>query len=390
MKIGIITLSHFDNYGSVLQTFALQNLLKTWDHHVEIISYIPHRSLSSSSSLFSKACSLFRQKGGKGAINNIYHFLIQKIYYPKHISLQNKYFSEFRTLHLLFSPIIYYSPEDLHAAPPIYDIYIAGSDNIWGGKSDDGISQRNYPYFLDFVSSEKLRLSYAASMGNPILTNRQIPIFLKLLDNYDYISVRGQSTVKYLRGLSNKEVSSVLDPTLLLTQGQWIKEFPIIDAMTILPEYLLVYVIYPLSRNAPVYQYAKITAKKYHLNIKYIGYHHTRGLPGYSDVSVTDFLLLFKSASIIVTDSFHGMLFSIIFRKNFYVFPPRHSETRITDMLASIELSSRYIHTVKEAEPLPIEIDYTIPEQKLNELREFSMTWLNNAINSDKTSEAAS
>ena len=120
------------------------------------------------------------------------------------------------------------------------------------------------------------------------------------------------------------------------------------------------------------------------MDIRYIGYHYRHGIPHYNDVEVEDFLKLFMNASYVITNSFHGTLFSIIFRRTFYTFTPWGYPIRITDMLSSISLMDRYIQTSDEALSLPQEIDYTIPEQKLNELRNYSLTWLKNALESEK------
>jgi len=388
MHIGVISSSYLNNYGSVLQAYALQTYLTNAGHNVEIIQYIPHPL---GNSILEKVFNLYRKTGFIQATKELSQYIVSSIL-TKHISHQNNIFSDFRSSYLFISPERYLHPEELRTFPPDYDVYIAGSDNIWGSFNNTGVTELNYPYYLDFVPIGKHKISYAASMGTPKLNEQQIPSFVTLLANFDYISVRGNSTAEYVRSLCCNNIANVLDPTLLLTGDEWCNKFPAINKSEIISKkYVLVYVIYPLSKSAPIYQFVKKFAKRNNLIIKYVGYFHPKfGFPSYSDETIQDFLTYFKFASIIVTDSFHGTLFSLIFQKNFYTFPPRASENRITDMLSSINLLQRFVHTVSDAEVLNVEIDYTIPEQKLNELREFSMTWLNNAINSDKTSEAAS
>lgn len=395
MNVGILTTWYWNNYGTVLQAYALQTYLKNEEHIVKFIRYVPG-GLN-----FHEMLTALKKSGRKDGVANTFTKALSFIsnyldntlkisISAKHSSKINQYISSFRSNYLNIDDKLYSSGKELYDYPPEYDVYIAGSDNIWLGVNDNGWDEREYyPYYLDFVSSERRKLSYAASMGNPIIPKHHEKRITLLFNNLDYVSVRGKSTASLLRNQLHCDAIDVLDPTLLLTANDWEAAFPIIREGSSVP-YVLVYVIYPISLDAPVFQYSNLVAEKLGLKIKYIGFHPNNKKPSYTEASVDEYLQLFRHATLVITDSFHGMLFSIIFRKNFYVFPPRHSETRITDMLASIDLSSRYVHTVKEAESLPIEIDYMIPEQKLNELREFSMTWLDNAINSEKSTEAAS
>lgn len=377
-KISIITLSLLDNYGSVLQTFATQYLLTSMRYDVSIIHYKPEYV---SLPLYKRVITSIRENGFKKTLSISVKIVHTNISNRHHIIRQKHIFSEFRSKYIQFTDNTY-NERILETNPPESDIYIAGSDNIWGVNSEGKVSQTKKPYFLTFVPQNKLKLSYATSMGIPKIHPTQKDEFRKYLENIDYISVRGESTAKFLHELTGRNIANTLDPTLLLTKEEWAEKFNLTSQKD--KPYILVYVIYKFPRKSEIYKFSKILAKIIGMNIKYIGYHYRHGLPQYNDVEVEDFLKLFMNASYVITNSFHGTLFSIIFRKTFYTFTPWGYPTRITDMLSSISLQDRYIQTSDEALSLPQEIDYSIPEQKLNELRDYSLIWLKNALESEK------
>lgn len=379
-RVGVITLSHFENYGSVLQTFATQHILSSWSNNVEIIRYRPGGEIPQP--IYIRLIHLIQQKGFRNALSSTVEFILNNTYHKNHLASQKRIFSEFRSKYILFTEKTYPDETSLKTDLPEYDIYIAGSDNIWGVGDDGKFHPGKGQYFLTFAPPNKLKLSYATSMGIPKIHPSHADEFRRYLENIDHISVRGESTAKFLEELTGRDVANTLDPTLLLTKEEWAEEFNLIPQSD--KPYILVYVIYKFPRKSEIYRFSKILSKITGLNIKHIGYHYKHGLPHYNDVSVEEFLNLFMNASYVITNSFHGTLFSIIFRKTFYTFPPIDYPTRITDMLSLISLRDRYIQTSDEALSLPQEIDYTIPEQKLNEQRNYSLTWLKNALESEK------
>lgn len=214
-------------------------------------------------------------------------------------------------------------------------------------------------------------------MGDPKVPEQCLEKFLSLIQNIDYISVRGDTTADYLSNLTGRDVVSCCDPTLLLDIEEWDK---LISPEQQSVPYLLVYVIYAVPENYPGFSYAQELADKMNLPIKYIGYHFENGKPTFSTVSISEFLESFKNASFVITNTFHGVMFSLIYRRNFYVFTPHNSPTRIVDILSTAGLSERLIHSVDEARLLSSEIDYSIPNKKIEQFRATSLNWLKNAL----------
>lgn len=384
MHVGILTIHKLNNYGSVLQAYALQSTLNKLGFQVEIIDYSIHHSLTV---LLGYAIHAYREQGLRLLSTSIFHYMIE--FFQQKIGKLSIHdsccipmpgiFNEFRGNHLLLSKESY-SPRKLKLNPPDYDIYISGSDNVWLLDNRYGISDGGARYYLDFVPENKTTISYAPSMGDPNVSDMHLGRFKSLLENIDFLSVRETSTAEFIGRVIGRMVKTVCDPTLLLSREEWDLLLPEKVLLPSEKHYLLVYVAHPLDFDSPAFQFSRYISQKLGLEVINIGYYFIEGKLAYSNVTVSDFLMYFKNASLVVTNTFHGTIFSIIYRKGFYAFKPSAGPTRIRDLLSIVGLSERLVQSDLEAQKLSPELNYRDVEGKIQKFRCDSLLWLQNAL----------
>lgn len=395
-KVRIIT--HYYNsinYGGCLQAYALCYFLSKFKFEPEQISF----SGFGFSLGFEKSGihNFFRKLKGKNFFDKIYEIgwrIIQKIQVPK----TNKYKSAEEKLgwkdkrqqafyhfnqELIPHTQTVYTEETIASCVDDYDAFITGSDQVWN------YTWYSPAYFLDFVPSTKTKLSYAASLGLDTLTEKQREAMRNSLKDYKAVSVREEKAVDLIKDLSPVQPVCVLDPTLLLERADWeniAKEYPITE------KYVFCYF---LGSNKKERKLAKQYAKKHGLKLLTIphasGVVHLedKGFGDYRlyDVSPEQFLWLVKNAECIFTDSFHAVVFSNIFEKQYFVFNRKSNgemSGRITNITKLFNTENRFC-TGKEREnfsyiqSLP-KIDYSIPNERLKQEKEYSIQFLLNNL----------
>lgn len=384
VRVGILTLHKLNNYGSVLQAYALQATVNKLGFQGEVIDYSIHHSPEI---LLGYAVCVYQEQGLRPLATSVFDYgvdLIQRrigklTRHDSHCIPAPDIFDEFRDCHLVLSKDSY-SPERLRLNPPDYDIYISGSDNVWRLDNRFGISDGVARYYLDFVPENKITLSYAPSMGDPNVSDRHLEKIKSLLQNIDHLSVRETSTAEFIGQITGSKVTTVCDPTLLLSKEEWNLLSPEETSIPSRKPYLLVYVAHPLDFDSPVFQFSRYISQKLGLDIIHIGYHFDAGKPAYFNATVPEFLSYFKNASLVVTNTFHGTVFSIIYRKGFYAFKPRAGPTRIRDLLSTAGLSERLVQSDIEARKLSPKLDYRDVEDKIQKFRCESLLWLKTAL----------
>jgi len=388
-RVGILTIHKLNNYGSVLQAYALQSTVNKLGFQGEIIDYSIHHTPTV---LLGYAVHVYREQGlrllGASIFEYVTKLFQQKIgsffRHDSHCIPMPDIFDEFRDDRLMLSAESY-SPQKLRLEPPDYDIYISGSDNVWLVDEMFGISDGGARYYLDFAPRNKITISYAPSMGDPNVSDRHLERFKSLLKNIHYLSVRETSTAEFISRITGSKVTTVCDPTLLLSKEEWNLLLPEEASLPSKKPYLLVYVIHPVDFNSPIFRFSRYISQKLGLEIINIGYHFNEEKPTYFNVIVPEFLMYFKNASLIVTNTFHGTMFSIIYRKGFYVFKPHAGSTRIHDFLSTVGLSDRFVQSGLEAQELSPELDYCDVEGKIEKFRYDSLLWLQTALQNGDT-----
>ena len=346
------------NYGAVLQTFALQEYCNKQGLSVEIVNYKRYNQ-TNIGYLFS-----INKKFQDSNLKKILFFI--KTIIPK--IKTTKLFSSFlkRRLNITKHEILVNSKLNLI---PQAEVYCVGSDQVWNPCANNGLDKM---YFFDGVKGKKI--SYASSIGVQEVNDDTKNLYKKYLSSFDSVSVREQTSIAILNDCGIK-ANCVLDPTLLLDIDEW-KSFCKNEQIKSEPYLLLYY----FGNATNIMDTASEIAKDKKLKIKRISVGFERYMND-EDVerfiSPERFVALFLYSSYVITNSFHGTVFSINFRKEFLTWPVTENNARFTNVLALFNLENRNLRTVKNYDN---EIDYDSVFKILEQERHYSKNYLNNAI----------
>ena len=286
------------------------------------------------------------------------------------VGLRKTRFDSFRRKYVKLSEHHYNSSESLKKSPPQYDAFICGSDQIWNPyicKEPD--QARNDPaYFLTFAPDTK-RILYAPSIALPSIPKKFREEMTEMLQGIPYLSSREQQGADLIKDLTGRNAEVVVDPTLLLTSDQWNK---IAVEPTIKGPYILCYF---LARDRRYRNFAEQLNTKtgYHLIVISQKLHDLANLDAIncSDAGPAEFLGLVRNASCVCTDSYHGTIFSINYKRPFYVFErpgsfgAQSTATRIYSILNLLGLTSRLVKSNMSFPEAPLQIDYSKAETLL-------------------------
>lgn len=343
MKIDIITLHRAQNYGSVLQAFALQKQIEKLGHQAYILDYYPER--------YTNKGLLKRLKNKSSRFNNPLVLLMAKLLiYPSYLK-KGIQFNKFMHYLNLEKPSFATNEEGMGRFTDA-DAYCAGSDQIWNSHWNEGVEK---VLFLDFVPKGKLCLSYAASIGLSNIPANEIDETKLLLDKFEFLSLREDKGVELVRELGRTDAVQCLDPTLLMSKEEWSQYA---DDSYKGKEYVLTY---NLHHDPEIDKCAKAIASKYHLQIRNISYNwHDIIRHGHLDwcPTVEGFLGLIKNAKYVVADSFHATAFSIIFEKPFVVITPEVASSRLSSLLKMLGLDDHNINKFTSLKVIEQPIDY--------------------------------
>lgn len=326
MKIEILTMHRIPNYGSVLQTYALQQYLMNHGYEVEIMDYYPLRY-----TIYGMLKSLKKKLS-----NPLSVALARMIIFPSYIK-RFHVFTTFVRENIHVSPMKYRTKRDILKCTPQADVYCVGSDQVWNSEWSGGLDD---VFYLNFDCKCK-KIAYASSIGREDIDIDEKERMHRYLSVFSGISVREGSSVSILKSIEI-EAECVVDPTFLLEQGVW-ERFSSNKYRDV--KYILVY---NLNREKSVDKVAGIVKNILGIPLYYVGYSFHEFYKGdrhFTCPPVEDFLSLVKNASFIVGDSFHVSAFSIIFKKEFIAVSPGRYSCRIRDLLERFNLIERYIHS---------------------------------------------
>lgn len=341
MKVGIITIHNSPNYGACLQSFALYQYLKLQDYNVEMIDlHRPyhadykqsHKYVTYAESMLPLAQRLKRKI--KRLINKSKQQQIppQKVFNPAIKKIES-----FNSQIKLSKP--FYGVDELYSNPPQYDIYITGSDQVWNPSQKYCIE----PYFLTFVKQGK-RISYASSIGQEFLPNKVAKDYKRWLKYYDAISVREQKAQKLLCALTKRDIEKVSDPTFLLDVDFW-------QNLSIKPETDNYIMLFTLEKDNNQLSYAKKIAKESGKRLIVISqWNNNQDTDSdciwINDAGPKEWLGYIAHANMVITDSFHCSVFSIILgANNFYAYiaPWNNRGNRIRELLNDFSLNQHLL-----------------------------------------------
>lgn len=367
MNINLITLHRAENYGSVLQTLALQNKLREFGHAVTVMDYYPER--------YTNAGLLKRLKDKSPKFKNpLFLSAAKMLIYPSYLR-KGKVFGRFLHKYLKLSDMSFATNEEAKGKFEDADAYCTGSDQVWNSHWNEGVEKA---LFLDFVPKNKLVFSYAASIGLSELPECEKDITRQLLDKYEFISVRENTGVEIVKQLGREDVVQSLDPTLLMTKEEWDNYT---DNSYGQKEYILTY---NLHHDPEIDKYAQALSQKYHIPVYNISYNwHDIIRKGRLQwcPSVEGFLGLIKHARFVIADSFHATVFSIVFERPFVTITPEVASSRISSLLAMLELFDRNLPRYTDVSVMESPIDYTRVKSLLSAEQEKSMDYLRRVTN---------
>lgn len=370
-KTAIATLHFYNNFGSVLQAYALRRVLQgLTGNEVDILPYrppLPEYVYFQDASLQ----ELYRQKCEK--------------------------FEFFRKEHLGMARGVedaLHTQRDLAGKMQDYDAAIVGSDIVWGRE----FSGLDPVYFLQPAREGCRRISYAASVlldgaGN----TEDDALFASHLRKFDAISLRETSALQSIQRFTDRKVTAVLDPTLLLDAAEYEKlvvgkrredeekeeSEDIKKAAGNHKPYLLAYF---LTHDPAVVDYTNLMARKLGLRvIHYFADYPDRVFPAdagcFAFAGPGEFLGYVKHASCIFTNSFHGTCFAMIYRKPFYTYMAKRAMlSRVRDMVCRLGMEDRFFSDFRDMHKVTGQIDYSHFEQKLQAEREHSLGFLQKAL----------
>lgn len=369
MKIGILTFSTALNYGAILQTYALQEVLKEMGHDVSVINYNP-AYLQKHYRVFSYRPGLRSLVTKKGWESWFYY--LSKVIIRRH--RRSHLFAKFRNKYLSIRTL-------RDAVKCRFDIIICGSDQIWNPKITDNRLDDVFFGMIDQPQNTK-RIAYAASVGENVNITPYMETFLLKLRNFSSISVREKSLAELINDTKKySKVETVLDPTLLA--GRTI--FERLASKKVVNEPYLLY--FTLSNNDNLRESSKKFASRNRWAFveatTYFDY--IKGEKFIRIISPNEFCSLIKNARFVVTDSYHATVFSVIFHRLFasYVKPGVGSE-RFISLLTELNLTNRTVYSSHDFDKKQLcflnNIDTEFIDNKLEILRQYSLNYLNDAI----------
>lgn len=322
-KAGIITFHNAENYGAALQTFALMKTLQTLGCDCEVVDY--------------RNRGVFR----RNAIKTLYYGLTLQSPLRNHLAYRN-----FRNQYLHLTEHVYRTLTDFERDAGSYDYLFFGSDQIWNPDLSGGFDPL---YFGQFTTPAR-KVAYAASVGKDELTPEERQTINRLIKQFDAVAVREETLLPLLEG----DVECVVDPCMLLSSEAWDQ---IAGEISLDPGYILVYQLFPSSVLVKAASYlARVMNKPVALISPYLSLFGRGTVRKLGRISPNDFLAYYRQADLVLSDSFHGTLFSILYEKPFYTLLPAEKTGRITSLLGKLNLSNRIIN---QTDISLTEVDYS-------------------------------
>lgn len=358
-RIAIITFSRAYNYGSALQTYALNRYLTVLGNIVKTIDYTTENQ--------QKLYTIFEPLVGIMSLARN----LQSIWHLSHLRTHKKRFAIFLKKYVPMTAKVS-TYDDFLRLNTQFDYFICGSDQIWNAQCDDFDSN----YMLSFVEEKQKCIAYAPSLGagaNDVNTAKVLATYVK---GYKGVSSREKASVGVIGKVTGCDVENVLDPVFLLNANQW---FEVSPSCPINEEYILGYFIGDVvgMRNfaAELSKESGLPVVVVWKSLRDVKY----GFTTYYESGPAEFLSLVNGAKYIVTNSFHAVSFSIIFGKSFWAFiQPGTYDERLRSLLELVNLTDRIIDAEAGLKVNKLSlIDYaSINRDALNQMIETSKNFL--------------
>lgn len=347
MKIGVLTFYSCDNYGAVLQAYSLTTYLQRLGHDVKLVRH----------ELKSKAIPQFEAR--KSLLSHIKSVVVG-ILVARDKRKREESFRQ--SVSMLLPTVEEYNKN--------FDRIIVGSDQVW----NLNLTQDDLFYLGETFHCEVS--SYAASCGHYMaLSESQKRLIADNLCRFKYVAVREEETAALMRQATSKNISVVVDPTLLVDNRLF---WDIEERADIKGRYVLIYD----CMDEAIWRFAKNIANQIHAKVVALSccVRARKFCKTYQAATVGQFLWLFSHAECVVTTSFHGCAISLSYQKSFYAMNFNSQTTsRMRELLDSVGLLDRYKNPSENGIGFT-PIDYTPVSQKLSALREHSLSYLNKVL----------
>ncbi len=376
-KIGLVSVTNH-NFGSILQTYALQIAVRNMGCDVQIFRYKEQLSV--------KVKRFRNSEYAISRLKSIYKMFVMNMLHSKQKSMlkqRNLVFQAFINNKLIFSKLCT-SKRELSTLCSDYDVVLLGSDQVW-----HPMNLLMDFFTLTFVPDNIIKGAYAPSFGVSRIPNSYRNAYKRYISRIEYVSSREMAGVKLVKELTGRDVGMVCDPTLLLTAQDWDKCLS--DNVKYEDKYIFCYFI---GNNPNQRHLVKEYAHKY--NYKVVALLHIDEYiasdEGYADytpynVGPSEFLYLIKHAECVMTDSFHASVFSLQFHKEFYTFnrfengKGNSTSSRIDSLLETVDLQDRKVINGANLDMLSNEkIDYCQVDNLLMKFRETSLEYLKSIL----------
>ena len=392
-RASVLTLYHGNNnYGGVLQAYALSETITSKGTPCEVIDYRPtpmplkiriiHKIQEDG--ITSMMAAVLRISGGK-VKDHLLHMATYSV--NQKIKRREERLEEFRKNEISHSTRVY-TRENLAQTLEKYDLFVCGSDQIWNPGSS---GQFNEDYWLEFVPSDIRKVAYAPSLTVSSLTISQREHIKYWLSSFDAVSVREVTAFTLLKEVTkgmNMDITCVLDPVFLISGVQW-KQFS--APRQIDRGYVFAYLLGDNKRQRAL---IRKFASEQNLKVVTISYLLSRfrfcdlwfGDEKIYGADPKEFLSLIQYADYVFTDSFHGTVFSSLFHKKFWVFrrdtkgERRPMDHRVEGLMGLFETEDRLLDEDVEGRNLTEEIDYAEVDRRIEDGRKNSLRFLEHAL----------
>lgn len=383
-KVGLAITTYTHNYGSFLQSYALVETIKHLGYEPEVISTNGVQTLIGAARkkyFLKRMFNLSELRSYTIMFKGIAMKIVNKTY-ARNQAIRGKAFDRFRDKYFKFSPVKN-SWGEVGEMCRDYCAVVVGSDQLWRPANIEG------GYFtLEFVPDDINKVAYAPSFGIPRLERPQAEKAKHFIPRLNHIGVREERGAEIVKELTGIEVPVVCDPTLLFTKDDW---DACVGERLIKDDYVLTYFI---GDHEDYLKFAKRLGDYW--GVKVVGIVH---IDGYNsniskyideepyDIDPFQFVNLVKNAKCVLTDSFHCSVFSIQFEKEFFAFKrfsdnnTMSTNNRLFTLFNMAGIENRIL-SGKEAitEKIFAPIDYNKVRENLQIKREFSLTYLKNAL----------
>lgn len=353
MKYGILTYHNIPNFGALLQAYSFCATLRELGTDCDILDYQCENIVQRELTFHPSA----------NPIKTVAHRLLVWPFQRKKIHACQQFIKPYCSKNQ-------YTRANVQKANNVYDGFIAGSDMIWN-REVNGCDQT---FFLDFTAHDKYRFSYASSIGG-IWSEEDWTVISSLLGRFNRLSVREEDTAKMIRKQLNLSCESVCDPTMLMLPAVWDKlTVPVYEK-----NYIVVYFPYP-EILAAAKRYASEHAQK--VLVLGVGMLPHKGMLLKQVYTPEEWISYIKNANAVFTDSYHGLLFSLYFRR------PVWTNNRSNRTISLLKQLGQEQCWIDEDPHFAHVIDYQKVQAALLEMRKKSLDYLKTALKNEGENHA--